>query len=140
MKRWPILVWILPPAILTLILAILYGPALTALWDQRNQLSDDQLSQVQTIGEELRLFRPSVQFFQDSSRNSVTFEILDVTENDEQEELVSWFRDAKVRHNVTVEMRLEFYEKGKMGEAPQPPKDNAEGPVQGKKLLKRVDM
>jgi hypothetical protein len=140
MRRWRFLVWLLPPVLLLSIFAILYGPALTQLWNERNQMPVDQLSQVQMIGDELRNSHQGLLFFQEPSRNHITFEILDVPDNDDQEEIVSWFRDAKARHSVTFEMSIEFYEKGKIGESPNPAGGNTKSSGQGKKLLKRVDV
>jgi hypothetical protein len=137
MRGWRMLVWLVPPLILTGILAILYGPGLAGLW---NKMPDDQLSQVQIVDEELRLARPDVQFAQEPSRNHVTFKFLDVTDKDDQEDLVSWFREAKARHNVTFEITLEFYDKGKAGESSAPTSENSQNPGQEKKLLRRVEL
>ncbi len=140
MRRWRFLVWLLPPVILLSILAILYGPSLSKLWDDWNRMPDAQAAQVQTIADELRLSHPEWQFFQTPARNHVTFEFYALPDNDDQEELVSWFREAKIRNNVTFEMTLEFYEMGKLGESPNPPNGNTEIGGQGKKLLRRVEV
>jgi hypothetical protein len=137
MRGWRILVWLVPPLILTGVLAILYGPALVSLW---NKMPDDQLSQLQIISDELRLSHPDVKPFQEPSRNHVTFEFFDVTDNDDQDELVTWFREAKARHKVTFEMTLEFYEQGKAGESTPPSSGNTQNPGQVKKLLRRVEV
>ena len=86
---------------------------LTALW---NRMPDDQLTQVQMVGEELRLSHPDVQFFQEPyAQYTSHLRFCDMPENDDQEELVSWFRDAKARHKVTFEMTLELLRKGQGG-------------------------
>jgi hypothetical protein len=137
MRGWRMLVWLVPPLILTGILAILYGPGLAGLW---NKMPDDQFTQVQAIADEMRLSHPDVMMFQEASRNHATFEFVDVTDNDDQEELVSWFRDAKGRHKVTFEMTLEFYDKGNVGESSPPTSGKADSSGQQKKLLRRVEL
>jgi hypothetical protein len=131
------LVWLVPPLILSAILAILYGPGLVSLW---NKMPDDQFSQLQSIEEELRLSHPHVKPFQEPSRNHVTFQFFDVTDKDDQDELVTWFREAKAQHKVTFEMTLEFYEQGQAGETTHPSGGNTQNPGPERKLLRRVEV